>query len=163
MNPTSYTIDFVIPQGPTGPTGPSNGLSAYGGKYNNTSQTLNLVIGSATQIPLANNMPNLNTTYAPVNSIRVSQAGTYEINYFSNVSATVGTTVTQAVRVNGTNIPSTIISRALSVGVGSTYTGSTIVTLAANDVIDMAISAILAVGLTLGSGVNATLTIKKIN
>lgn len=202
MNSSGYTLDFVIPQGPTGSqgiqgvtgatgptgpqgiagtngatgptgpqgiqgvvgaTGPANGLNAYGGKYNNTPQTLNLVIGSATQIPLANSMPNLNTTYTPTNSITVAQAGTYEINYFSNVTAALGTTVTQAVRINGTNIPSTIISRILSVGVGSTYTGSTIVTLAAGDVIDMAISALLAVGLTLGSDVNATLSVKKIN
>lgn len=169
---SDYLLNFVIPQGPTGPTGPqgltgatgpANGLNAYGGKYNNTSQTLNLVIGSATQIPLANNMPNLNTTYTPANSITVAQAGTYEINYFSNVSAALGTTVTQAVRINGTNIASTVISRVLEVGVVSTYTGSTIVTLAAGDVIDMALSALLAVGITLGSGVNATLTIKKIN
>ena len=172
MNPSGYTLDFTIPQGPTGPagivgatgpTGPANGLNAYGGKYNNTPSTLNLIIGSATQIPLANAMPNLNTTYTPANSITVAQAGTYEINYFSNVSAAVGTTVTQAVRVNGTNIPSTIISRVLAVGVTSTYTGSTIVTLAAGDVLDMAVSALLAVGLTLGSGVNATLSIKKLN
>ena len=172
MNPSGYTLDFTIPQGPTGPagiggatgpTGPANGLNAYGGKYNNTPSTLNLIIGSATQIPLANAMPNLNTTYTPANSITVAQAGTYEINYFSNVSAAVGTTVTQAVRINGTNIPSTIISRVLAVGVGSTYTGSTIVTLAAGDVLDMAVSALLAVGLTLGTGVNATLSIKKLN
>lgn len=160
MNPSGYTLDFVIPQGPTGP---ANGLNAYGGKYSNTPQTLNLVIGSATQIPLANNMPNLNTTYTPTNSITVSQAGTYEINYFSNVSAALGTTITQSIRVNGTNIPSTIISRALSVGVSSIYSGSTIVTLASGDIIDMAISALLAVGITLGSGVNATLSVKKLN
>lgn len=166
MNPSGYTIDFTIPQGPTGPTGPtgpSNGLSAYGGKYNNTSQLLNIALGSSTQIPLANNLPNLNTTYTPTNAITLSQAGTYEINYFSNVSAAIGTTVTQAVRVNGTNIPSTVISRALSVGVSSIYSGSTIVTLAAGDVIDMAISALLAVGVTLGTGVNATLSVKKLN
>ncbi len=163
MNPTGYTLDFTIPQGITGPTGPANGLNAYGGKFNNTPSTINLTIGTATQIPLANNMPNLNTTYTPANSITVSQAGTYEINYFSNISAALGTTVTQAVRVNGTNIPSTVISRALAVGVGSTYNGNTIVTLAAGDIIDMAVSALLAVGLTLGSGVNATLSIKKIN
>ena len=152
MNPSGYTLDFTIPRGPTGPagivgptgpTGPANGLNAYGGKYNNTPSTLNLIIGSATQIPLANAMPNLNTTYTPANSITVAQAGTYEINYFSNISAAVGTTVTQAVRINGTNIPSTIISRVLAVGVGSTYTGSTIVTLAAGDVLDMAVSALL--------------------
>jgi len=190
MNPSGYTLDFVIPQGPTGltgaagptgttgqtgptgptgpagptgPTGPANGLAAYGGKYSNTPQTINLTIGGQTQIALPTSMPNLNTTYTPTNSITVGQAGTYEINYYSNVSAALGTTVTLAVRANGTNIPSTIISRVLSVGVGSVYSGSTIVTLAAGDVIDMAISALLAVGITLGSGVNATLSIKKIN
>lgn len=108
-------------------------------------------------------MPNLNTTYTPTNSITVTQAGTYEINYYSNISAAIGTTVTMAVRSNGTNIPDTVISRALSVGVGSIYSGSVIVTLPAGAVIDMAISALLAVGITLGSGVNATLSIKKID
>ncbi len=160
-----YLLNFVIPQGPTGPTGPAGattGLAAYGGKYSNTSQLLNIGIGTQTQVPLANNMPNLNTTYTPTNSITVAQAGTYEINYYSNVSAAVATTITFAVRSNGVNIPSTIISRALSVGVGSIYSGSVIVTLPAGAVIDMAVSALLAVGVTLGNGVNATLSVKKI-
>ncbi len=108
-------------------------------------------------------MPSLNATYTPANSITASQAGTYEINYFSNVSVALGTTLTQAVRINGTNIPDTVISRVLAVGVGSIYSGSVIVTLAAGDVIDMALSALLAVGVTLGTGVNASLTLKKLN
>lgn len=108
-------------------------------------------------------MPNLNTTYTPANSITVAQAGTYEINYYSNVSVALGTTVTLAIRNNGVNIPDTVISRILSVGVGSIYSGSVIVTLTAGAVIDMAISALLAVGVTLGSGVNATLSVKKLN
>lgn len=151
------------PTGLTGPTGPTAGLNAYGGKYSDASQTLNLGIGTQTQIPLPSSMPNLNTTYTPTNSITVAQAGTYEINYYSNVSVALGTTLTLAVRNNGTNIASTVISRALSVGVGSIYSGSAIVTLAAGDVIDMAVSALLAVGVTLGSGVNATLSVKKLN
>ena len=63
---SSYLLNFVIPQGPTGPTGPTgpaSGLAAYGGKYSNTAQTLNLGIGTQTQVALPNNMPNLNTTY----------------------------------------------------------------------------------------------------
>ena len=162
-NPTGYTLDFVIPAGATGPTGPAAGLNAYGGKYNNTSQTINLGIGTQSQIPLPTSMPNLNTTYVTQNSITITTAGTYEINYFSNVSAAVATTLTQAVRINGTNIPSTVLSRVLSVGIGSIYSGSVIVTLAAGDVIDMALSALLAVGVTLGTGVNASLTVKKLN
>ena len=108
-------------------------------------------------------MPNLNATYTPANSITATTAGNYEINYFSNVSVAIGTTVTQAVRINGTNIPSTVITRVLAVGVGSIYSGSVVVALAAGDVIDMALSALLAVGVTLGSGVNASLSIKKLN
>lgn len=160
---SSYLLNFTIPQGPTGPTGPSAGLAAYGGKYNDATQTLNLGIGTQTQIPLPSNMPNLNTTYTPANSITVTEAGTYEINYYSNISAALGTTVTLAIRNNGTNIPDTVINRALSVGVGSIYSGSVIVTLAAGDVIDMAISALLAVGVTLGTGVNSTLSVKKLD
>jgi len=179
-NPTGYTLNFVIPAGPTGPTGitgatgptgvigptgptgPTAGLNAYGGKYSNTTQTINLGIGTQTQVPLPTAMPNLNVTYTPTNSITVAQAGTYEINYFSNLSAALATTLTMAIRVNGTNIPSTVISRTLSVGTSSIYNGSVIVTLTAGSVIDMALSALLAVGVTLGSGVNATLTVKKL-
>ena len=68
-------------------------------------------------------------------SINISSASTYEINYYINLSASVATTVTMAVRVNGTNIPSTIITRGLSVGVSSIYSRSTIVTLTPGDVI----------------------------
>jgi len=174
----NYQIDFVIPQGPTGPTGSqgltgatgptgprgeSGGLTAYGGRYSTVSQTLNLTIGAATQIPLATTTPNSNVTYTTANSITISSAGVYEINYFSNMTAAVATTVTMAVRSNGTNIPATVTSRALSVGVSSIYSGSVIVNLPAGATIDLAMSALIAVGITLSTGVNATLTVKKLN
>ena len=108
-------------------------------------------------------MPLKNVTYTPVNSITVGTAGVYEINYYTNVSAAVGTTVTMSVRRNGTAIPQSTISRVLSVGVSSLYSGSFIIALSAGDVIDMALSALLAVGITLGSGVNTTLTVKQIS
>ncbi len=108
-------------------------------------------------------MPLKNVTYTPANSITATAAGVYEINYYTNVSAALGTTVTLAVRRNGTAIPQATLSRVLSVGVASIYNGSFIIALNAGDVIDMAISALLAVGITLGSGVNTTLTIKQID
>lgn len=151
------------PAGVTGPTGATGGLNAYAGKYSDAPQTINLTIGTPSQIALPSSMPSLNATYTPTNSITVTQAGNYEINFFSNVSVALGATVTQAVRVNGTNIPGTVITRALSVGVGSIYSGSVIVALPAGAVIDMVLSALLAVGVTLGSGINATLSVKKLN
>lgn len=156
-------VGFLIIHGATGPTGPANGLTSYGGVYNTAPQTLNLTIGGTTQIPMAQTMPSLDVTYTPANSITIITPGTYEINYGTTMSAALGTTVTSSVRINGTNIPSATVSRALSVGVNSLFSGSTIVTLAAGDVIDMAISALLAVGITLGSGASAVLTVKKIN
>ncbi len=112
---------------------------------------------------MASTMPANAVTYTPANSITVGSAGTYEINYSTTLSVALGTTVTLAVRQNGTVIPDATISRVLSVGVGSLFSGSIIINLAAGAVIDMTLSALLAVGVTLGSGVNATLTVKKLN
>ena len=152
------------PQGITGPTGPSSeGLKAYGGRYSNTEQSISLSILTPTQIALTNTMPNSNTSYTTANTITTQQGGIYEINYYVNMTATVATTVTVAVRSNGTNIASTVISRLLSVGTNSIYSGNTIVNLPANANIDLAMSASLAVGITLGTGVNATLSIKRLN
>lgn len=159
----NYALNFVIPQGPTGPTGPSSGLLVYGGKYNNTSSNISLGIGTQSQVPLPVSMPNLNTTYTTTNSITVSQGGVYEINYYTNVSVALGTTLTLAVRANGTNIAQTVVSRTLSVGTSSVYSGSVLVQLSANTIIDMAVSALIAVGVSLGSGTTATLTVKKIS
>ncbi len=108
-------------------------------------------------------MPLKNTVYTPANSITASEAGVYEINYYTNISVALGTTVTLAVRRNGTAIPQATVSRVLSVGVGSLFSGSFMIALDAGDVIDMALSALLAVGVTLGGGVNTTLTIKQID
>ncbi len=168
----AYQLNFTIPQGPTGPLGatgptgpigPASGLSAYGGKFSNTSSSISITIGGQSQVPLANSMPNLNTTYTTANSINISQAGTYEINYYSNISVSLATTLTFAVRNNGTNIPATVISRSLNASTGSIYSGSAIVTLPAGSVIDMAMSALVAVGVTFGNGVNASLSVKRLS
>lgn len=158
---SSYSLNFVVPQGPTGPTGPSNPV-VYGGKYNSATGNISLGVGTQTQIPLSNAMPNSNTSYSSANSITVNQGGVYEINFYTNVSVAIGTTLTLAVRNNGVNIASTVISRSLSVGSSSIYSGSVIVNLNSGSSIDMAFSALVAVGVTLGSGVNASLTVKKI-
>ena len=141
----------------------ANGLNAYAGLYSTVPQTLNLTLGGTTQIPLATAGPVKNATYVPANSIAVANAGTYEINYFTTLTAAVATTITFSVRVNGANVPSATISRALAVGTSSLFNGSTIVTLNAGSAVDLALSALLAVGVTLGSGVNATLTVKQLD
>ena len=75
--------------GPIGPTGIAD-LNAYGGLYSTTPQTLNLTVGGTTQLPITTQMPLKNVTNAPANSLTVVNAGVYEINYYSNVSAALG-------------------------------------------------------------------------
>ena len=153
------------PTGATGATGPTGleGLAAYGGLYSTTPQTLNLTIGGTTPIPLQTAMPLSNVTNTPANSLTITETGVYEINYFTSLSVALGTTVTLSVRRNAVSIPDATISRVLSVGVGSLFNGSIIISLTAGDVIDMALSALLAVGVTLGSGVNSTLSVKRLD
>ena len=138
------------------------GLRAFGGRYNDETQVIQLVVGSTQQIQLPSTMPNRRTSYSG-NTIQINEAGVYEINYFMNASVEVGALVTLAVRKNGENIESTVIERLLEADTGNFYTGSTIVELQSGDEIDMAISALVAVGVTLGTGVNATLSVKKLN
>ena len=108
-------------------------------------------------------MPSDNVSYTTANSVLIETAGIYEINYSTTLSVAVGTALTLAVRQNGTDIPDATISRTLSVGVGSLISGSIIITLAAGDTIDMALSALVAVGVTLGGGTSAVLTVKKLD
>ena len=45
--------------------------------------------------PLPTAMPLKNVTSTPANSLTATVAGVYEINYYTNLSAAVGTTVTK--------------------------------------------------------------------
>ena len=148
--------------GSTGPTGPSGGLDAYGGLYNNTPQTIVIVLGIEEQVSFNNTMPSQNLTVAS-DTITITEAGDYEINFSLSATALVNVGSTISIRLNGSNIPAATKSRLISAGVESLFSGSVIVTLAAGDVVDMAASALLATSLTLGTGTNATLSVKKIN
>ena len=107
-------------------------------------------------------MPVSNVTIG-TNTLTVNQSGVYEINFFTTATAALGAAVTVQVRRNGVALPETIVTRTLAVNVGTVFSGSVITNLNAGDVIDLATRALLALGLTLGSGVNATLTVKKIS
>ncbi len=67
--PDGIELNFIIPRGDTGPGGGGGGLLAYGGKYNDSAQTLNLLIGAEQQLPLPVDMPASNVDLAPVNAL----------------------------------------------------------------------------------------------
>ena len=112
---------------------------------------------------LANTMPSDDITYAPANSITIVTPGTYEVSFMLRGSASLGASTTVAVRLNGTDIPSLTNTQVLTIATGTEFTGAALVTLAAGDALDLAVSALLALSLTLAAGTNATLIIMKID
>ena len=58
-----YSLNFTIPQGPTGPAGITT-MEAYGGKYNDSAQQLDVDTKATLQVPLPQNMPNKNVSYS---------------------------------------------------------------------------------------------------
>lgn len=158
-------------QGEPGADG-ENVLSAYGGLYNTAVQPLTFTAVN-TYIPLALNMimPIKNVTVTG-NTLVINEAGDYEINYNVLVNASASVDMAVTVRSNGAVIPSTRGTQTLtySAETGLThdglFSGSAIVTLAAGDVIDIAISVIntLPTGLNavVNNYANSTLSVKRL-
>ena len=155
------------PQGPTGPTGPIGTalLAAYGGKFNNISSVINTTqAGNWIQIPLIENMTNINIKESIENTIVIDQDGVYEINYSLNATANKTTTITIWIRENQVMIPSTVLAKPVLANNEISFYGSTIVELKADDYLDMELSATEDdVAITLATGVSAMLSVKKID
>ena len=124
------------------------------------------------QIQLNQTMPLRNVT-ASANTLTITQAGDYEINYNVLMTASRAVDVAVAVRNNGTVILQTRGSQSLAIDNTTTisYDGrlsaSTILSLAAGSVLDLAIAAIntLPTGLdaAINGYANATLSVKKLD
>ena len=146
-------------------------MAAYGGLYNNAAQTPTIATEN-TYVPVELNtqMPVLNTTTA-TNQITVLQAGDYEITYHLQINSTAELTFNVTARNNTTPIASSTIEQtALETATGGTFVvdvaNSVIVTLAANDVIDLALTTTTAPGgatITIPENGDATLVVKKLN
>ena len=107
--------------------------------------------------------PSENITYAPANSITINSTGIYEISYFLNSTASVGVLTEFAVRNSTVAIPETVVTTTLSLGAGFIYSGSTIVNLTVGDVLDMVVSSLVGITLTLADGMNANLIVTKLD
>ena len=168
-NVSGYILNFVIPQGPTGPqgeqgitgpTGPSF-TNAYGGKYNDTSSSYTVQEKGILTVPLPHSMPSLNMSYGSGNNITVQEAGVYELNYYCNLSTSIATTITLAIRNNETSLFKNILVSTLNNDF--TFNGSIILSLNSNSVLDMYLSTSSSiVTISLKDGLNASLSLKKI-
>ena len=148
--------------GATGPTGAANGLNAYGGLYTTASPSLSLST-SAEQVTLADQMPETGVTYTPANSITVTDAGDYEIYYSITLTPDTADTITVAPRVNNTDVAGSSSTHTLDADEESTFTKSTLATLSASDVVDLAVTATQSVTAPVAAGAGAVLVVKRVN
>lgn len=165
----------IGPTGATGATGPAGeaglGLLSYGGLYNSTTQTPPITTaGTYEQIDLDTTMPGQDVSYG-TSTITIGTAGDYEIIYNIEATGTEENTYSVAVRNNGTVLTQTIStapSKTTDAGgttFGTRLAANTIVSLAAGDTLDLAITTTeTPTGTTtiLANG-SATLTIKKLD
>jgi hypothetical protein len=144
--------------GPTGPTGESGSVSLdYGYVYQLATVADATVVGGA-DIPFSNNGPLQDVSHTPSSTIIVvTKASTYKVDYCANITAGIGSAM--AVAVNGTADASTSVS--FLVATGNTC-GTSIVELAAGDVITMRNNSGVPLVLGLAPTVGAQLTVTEL-
>jgi len=102
-------------------------------------------------------------SYAAPNSITIDEAGDYELSYQVNLYSSAGTDVTFAVQQNGEDLPETVTGRTMGAGAVTPINDSVIVSLPAGAELSLRVTSPNAVDLTFISGLNASLTAKKLS
>lgn len=117
----------------------TTGLDSFGGIYNNEDTSTS----GAANVPILVEMPfstsSRNLSFTTPNSITILKAGTYYITYEALASFNVGATLTIALRVNGENVKETETTITIGPIAPVWYSGTTILDLPTNAVIDMAV------------------------
>ena len=115
-------------------------------------------------VPLATALPALDVTYTPANSITIAEDGDYELTYLlTDATAANAGTLALYVRRNGAEIADSAVSATLSAGENFALRGTTIQTLTAGDVLDLALFTTSAQTVTLPEDLSANLVVKKLN
>ena len=148
-------------QGPAGPTGPT--LSTYGRKYNDTTTAISLEANISQEVPLGKAGPVENITTATKNKLTITQNGVYLIEYFFSGSASANGNITVGVKQNNNTIGSSTITKSVTQGTNTDFSGSTINSLSANDEIGLSIESTVVANITPATGTNAYLNITRLS
>jgi len=138
-------------------------LSAFGGIYNLGEETIEPVATTPAVVPMESAMTLQDVTATPENSLTVNTAGIYEIAYSVSFTTSISQTPTVAVRVNGTVIPETAISRTLAANEEATFSANNIRVLAAGDVVDLVVTSPATLTVTLEDDLSAYLILKRLD
>lgn len=162
-------LNFSIPRGDKGengtpgergPIGPA--FSTFGRKYNDSTTQLPLEANIEKEVELNKNGPVDKVTTSTQNKLTITEEGVYLIEYFFSGTSSANATITVGVKQNATTIGSTTITKTITQGVYTDYTGSTINSLSANDEISISIKSTTQVNITPNQNTNAYLNIVRI-
>lgn len=166
-------LTFTIPAGPTGPsgatgaTGPTGPAGAqekidFGRKYNTSVDTIALEANIPQNISLGSTGPTSGITTATQNTLTITTAGTYKVDYFFSGSSSADTDLSVEVKQNANPIGSTTISKDVTQDENVDFIGSTINTFNNGDEIGLQIKSTVIANISPASGTNAYLNIVKI-
>lgn len=133
--PEAAVFDFQFP--------PAAGLGSYGGVYSNEEQIINLVPETEGRVEMTGALPGLNMTHA-VDTLIIDIPGDYQLHFVIEADMPVSAGLKAAVRINGVGIPQATISKVMMPGGEIIFMVNTLVTLTAGDVVDLAVSPLIA-------------------
>jgi hypothetical protein len=132
---------------------------AYGGLYNDSTQTITIPADGTEGVVLPESMVGTNVTLG-TNSITIDVAGDYRVEYFIQLQSTSGTFgVLAGVQINGLFSQPALISTIVLTADFETVTLSGIVTLAVDDVLTLALSSTAGGSVLFGAGTSANLSV----
>ena len=154
----------IGPTGPTGPTGPAGAQEEidFGEKYNTSVDTIALEANIPQNISLGSTGPTSGITTATQNTLTITTAGTYKVDYFFSGSSSADTELSVEVKQNANPIGSTTISKNVTQNENVDFIGSAINTFNNGDEIGLQIKSTAITNISPASGTNAYLNIVKI-
>ena len=150
------------PQGPAGPPG-TEFVSSYGIRYSMTDTQLTLSQGTDTIIPLPEKGTAFLTEYPDNNSIKIKEGGVYLVSYLLCGATNEECSITMSVRANDVLQPATSATSEFSAQIINNISGTTIVSLQANDLITLNVKSSKVVDLKFNGSTNAMLSVTKIH
>ncbi len=162
-----HNLSFFIPKGEKGDTGArgpagESFVSSYGMLYKTSQDQLMVQQGTDTIIPMNEQGPALFTSYEN-NSIKIQESGFYLVSYLLCAGANEECALTMSVMANSLLQPATNATSEFQANVINSISGSTIVSLAPNDVVNLNVRASTNVNLSFNGSTGAMLSVIKIH
>ncbi len=159
-----HNLSFFIPKGEKGDRGPSGPsfISAYGLLYSMNEGQMTVKQGEDTIIPMSETGPALYTEYQN-NSIKIKENGVYLVSYLLCGGANEECSLTMSVRANDLLQPASSATSEFQANIINSISGSTIVSLSADDIVTLNVKASKEVNLSFNGSTSAMLSVVKIH